>query len=61
MFVVLVILVLLAIACGVFGAIVKGLFWLLIIGCVLFVAAVLYGVYRFGKWAGRGSKTASGP
>ena len=59
MLVVLVILVLIAIACGVFGAIVKGLIWLLIIGCVLFVAAALYGVYRFGKWAGRSSKNAS--
>jgi hypothetical protein len=59
MVVVLVILILIAVACGVFGVIVKGLLWLLVIGCVLFVAAALYGVYRFGKWAGRGSKTGS--
>jgi hypothetical protein len=60
MLVVLVILILVAIAFGVLGAIVKGLFWLLIIGCVLFVGAVLYGIYRFGKRRGRRSRTGAG-
>ncbi|WP_037610133.1 hypothetical protein [Streptacidiphilus rugosus] len=59
MLVLLVILVLIAIAFGVLGAIVKGLFWLLIIGCVVFVGAVLYGFYRFGKRVGRGSKSST--
>ncbi|WP_042447028.1 hypothetical protein [Streptacidiphilus jiangxiensis] len=55
----LVILVLIAIVFGVLGAIIKGLFWLLIIGCVVFVVAVLVGIFRFGKRFGHRAGTSS--
>jgi hypothetical protein len=38
-----VLIILLAIVCGVFGALIKGLLWLLFIGVVLFVAGAVMG------------------
>ncbi|MEY9872397.1 membrane protein implicated in regulation of membrane protease activity [Streptacidiphilus sp. MAP12-33] len=46
-------LLLIAVVCGFLGAIVKGLFWLLIIGCVVFVVAVLFVGLRLGRRLGR--------
>lgn len=42
-------IVLIAVVCGFVGVIVKGLIWLLVIGCVLFVLAVLFGGMRLGR------------
>lgn len=47
--------IVLAIVFGVFGAIVKGLFWLLIVGIIVFVAAVLVGGWQMRR-AGSGSR-----
>jgi hypothetical protein len=44
----IVILIILAIVFGVFGFVVKGLLWLAIIGIVLFVASVIWGIVRRG-------------
>ncbi|RAG83073.1 hypothetical protein DN069_24165 [Streptacidiphilus pinicola] len=46
-------LLLIAVVFGFLGAIVKGLFWLLIIGCVVFVLAVLFVGLRTGRRLGR--------
>ncbi|SEL94912.1 hypothetical protein [Streptacidiphilus jiangxiensis] len=46
-------LLLIAVVCGFLGVIVKGLFWLLIIGCVVFVLAVLFVGLRLGRRLGR--------
>ncbi|WP_441249602.1 hypothetical protein [Kitasatospora sp. McL0602] len=42
-------LVLIAIALGLVGAVVKGLLYLLVIGVVVFLAALLLGVARFRR------------
>ncbi|WP_182443441.1 hypothetical protein [Streptacidiphilus sp. PB12-B1b] len=42
-------ILLVAVVCGFLGAIIKGLLWLLVIGCVLFVAALVYGGIRLGR------------
>jgi CHASE2 domain-containing sensor protein len=44
----IVILLILGIIFGVFGFVVKGLIWLAIIGIVLFVASVIWGIVRRG-------------
>jgi hypothetical protein len=48
--------ILLAVIFGVLGAVVKGLFWLLIIGIVVFVVALLTAGWRMR--AGAGSRRA---
>jgi hypothetical protein len=42
-------IVLVAVVCGFIGALVKGLLWLLVIGVVLLVAALLFGGMRIGR------------
>ncbi|MFD9692528.1 hypothetical protein ACFXPX_16065 [Kitasatospora sp. NPDC059146] len=42
-------IVLIAVVCGFVGALVKGLLWLLVIGAVLFVAALVFGGMRLGR------------
>ncbi|MBS2533636.1 hypothetical protein KGQ20_12730 [Catenulispora sp. NF23] len=44
--VVFLLLILAAVVLGIIGAVVKGLFYLLIIGCVLVAAALVFGVVR---------------
>ena len=44
----IVILLILGIVFGVFGFVVKGLIWLAIIGIILFVASVIWGIVRRG-------------
>jgi hypothetical protein len=44
----IVILLILGIIFGVFGFVVKGLIWLAIIGIVLFVVSVIWGIVRRG-------------
>jgi hypothetical protein len=44
----IVILLILGIIFGVFGFVVKGLIWLAIIGIVLIVASVIWGIIRRG-------------
>lgn len=46
-------LVLIAVALGLIGAVVKGLFWLLIIGVVVFLLALVIGGLRMGRSTGR--------
>ncbi|AUG81674.1 hypothetical protein CFP65_7069 [Kitasatospora sp. MMS16-BH015] len=40
-------LILIAVALGLIGAVAKGLFYLLVIGVVVFLAALLLGALRF--------------
>jgi hypothetical protein len=47
--------IIIAIALGILGVVLKGLFWLLIIGIVLFLANLVFGGMRLGKK--RGSQT----
>ncbi len=42
-------LVILWIVLGIIGVVVKGLFWLLIVAVVLFVATAVFGGSRLGK------------
>ncbi|MFC1434367.1 hypothetical protein ACEZDB_27380 [Streptacidiphilus sp. N1-3] len=42
-------ILLVAVVFGFVGAIVKGLIWLLVIGCVLFVLALLYAGLKMGR------------
>jgi hypothetical protein len=44
----IIVLIILAIIFGVFGFVVKGLLWLAIIGIVLFLASVIWGIVRRG-------------
>jgi hypothetical protein len=44
----IVVLIILAIIFGVFGFVVKGLLWLAIIGIVLFLVSVVWGIVRRG-------------
>jgi len=41
--------IIIAIALGILGIVLKGLFWLLIIGIVLFLANLVIGGIRLGK------------
>jgi len=43
---VLVLIILIALVCGVLGALVKGLLWLLFIGVILFVAGGIFGASK---------------
>ncbi|MFJ4189221.1 hypothetical protein [Kitasatospora sp. NPDC089509] len=47
-------ILLLAVVFGFVGVLVKGLLWLLVIGVVLFVAALLFGGVRLGRGRGGG-------
>lgn len=42
-------IVLVAVVFGFVGALVKGLLWLMVIGIVLFVVAVLIGGFKLGR------------
>lgn len=42
-------IIIVAIALGILGIVLKGLFWLLIIGIVLFLANLIIGSMRLGK------------
>lgn len=44
--------IIIAIALGILGIVLKGLFWLLIIGIVLFLANLVFGGIRLGKRRG---------
>ncbi|RPE28737.1 hypothetical protein [Kitasatospora cineracea] len=45
----LLLIVLIAVVCGFVGVLVKGLLWLLVIGAVLFVGALLVTGMRMGR------------
>jgi hypothetical protein len=45
-------IIVVAIVFGVLGAVIKGLFWLLVIGIVLFVAGALYGLVKSRSHSG---------
>jgi len=45
-------IIIVAIALGILGVVLKGLFWLLIIGIVLFLANLVIGGMRLGKRRG---------
>jgi hypothetical protein len=47
-------IIIIAIALGILGIVLKGLFWLLIIGIVLFLANLVFGGMRLGR--NRGSR-----
>jgi hypothetical protein len=49
----LLLLVLVWIVLGIVGFVVKGLFWLFVIACVLFVITVLGDVFRRGRGSTR--------
>jgi hypothetical protein len=44
--------IIVAIALGILGVVLKGLFWLLIIAIVLFLANLVFGGVRLGKKRG---------
>jgi hypothetical protein len=46
-------LIIIAIALGIVGVVVKGLFYLLIIGIVLFLASLILSGLRMGRHRGR--------
>ena len=45
-------IIIVAIALGILGVVLKGLFWLLIIGIVIFLANLVFGGMRLGKRRG---------
>jgi hypothetical protein len=45
-------IIIVAIALGIVGAVLHGLFWLLIIGIVLFLANLIFGGIRLGRRRG---------
>jgi hypothetical protein len=45
-------IIIVAIALGILGVVLKGLFWLLIIGIVLFLLNLVFGGIRLGKRRG---------
>jgi hypothetical protein len=45
-------IIIVAIALGILGVVLHGLFWLLIIGIVLFLANLVFGGVRFGRRRG---------
>jgi predicted membrane protein len=42
-------IIIVAIALGILGVVIHGLFWLLIIGIVIFLANLVFGGIRLGK------------
>jgi hypothetical protein len=42
-------LILIAVALGIIGAVIKGLIYLLAIGVVVFICALIYGAVRFRR------------
>ena len=42
-------IIIIAIALGIVGVVIKGLIWLLIIGIVIFLLNLLFGGIRYGK------------
>ena len=42
-------IIIIAIALGIVGVVIKGLIWLLIIGIVIFLANLVFGGIRLGK------------
>jgi hypothetical protein len=49
-------IIIVAIAFGLVGALVKGLLWLLAIGCVLFVVAILVMGFKVGRRSRRSAR-----
>jgi len=49
-------LILIAVVFGFLGAIIKGLLWLLVIGCVVFVVALLFAGWRLRAGAANRSR-----
>lgn len=47
--VLILLLILIAVALGIVGAVVKGLLYLLAIGIVIFICALIYGAVRFRR------------
>ena len=47
-------IIIIAIVLGILGVVLKGLFWLLIIGIVIFLLNLLFGGIRYGR--NRGSR-----
>jgi hypothetical protein len=45
-------IIIIAIALGILGVVLHGLFWLLIIGIVIFLANLVFGGIRLGKRRG---------
>ena len=45
-------IIIMAIALGIVGVVIKGLIWLLIIGIVIFLANLVFGGIRLGKRRG---------
>ena len=45
-------IIIIAIALGIVGVLIKGLIWLLIIGIVIFLANLVFGGMRLGKRRG---------
>jgi hypothetical protein len=45
-------IIIIAIALGILGVVLKGLFWLLIIGIVIFLANLVFGGIRLGRRRG---------
>jgi hypothetical protein len=45
-------IIIIAIALGIVGVVIKGLIWLLIIGIVLFLLNLLFGGIRYGRRRG---------
>jgi hypothetical protein len=45
-------IIIIAIALGIVGVVIKGLIWLLIIGIVIFLANLVFGGIRLGKRRG---------
>jgi hypothetical protein len=45
-------IIIVAIALGILGVVLKGLFWLLIIGIVIFLANLVFGGIRLGRRRG---------
>ncbi|MEY9874628.1 TM2 domain-containing membrane protein YozV [Streptacidiphilus sp. MAP12-33] len=54
--VIVLLLILAAVALGIIGAVVKGLFYLLIIGVAVFLAALLLGALKVRRGARRPSR-----
>lgn len=46
-------LILILVVAGIVGFVVKGLFWLFVIACVVFVAALITAGYHRGRFARR--------
>lgn len=42
-------IVLVAVVCGFVGVLIKGMLWLMVIGCVLFAVALVFAGIRLGR------------